>query len=404
MFSKENAQNFLNKLGGTIKISKVFHELKNINDITQQLAKFLIENYSQNQKIIFGLNTYISNNSKISLKNLLKDLKKTLQKENFNARFLNHGPQNIKIPIFFREKLNTNKASELNIIQIKDKIYLSETLATQDIDAYSKRDFDKPFRDPKTGMLPPKLAQIMINLGLENFSAKTIIDPFCGSGTVLMEALLMGKDIIGSDLNEIQVNGALLNVNWLSCKDAPPEHLNKPPEHLNKPPEHLNYQKIFQSDARNFNLDKQITKQSIIVTEGYLGPPRLKLPELFEIQQSNNQLLLLHKNFLQKCQQLNMPKIILNLPAYRCKDAPAEHLNKPAEHLNKPAEHLYNQKYILLKEFSEMIRKIGYEIDPPFSNTFLQKYPFLFLSKRNTLIYDRNDQVIAREILTLRKL
>jgi hypothetical protein len=36
----------------------------------------------------------------------------------------------------------------------------------QDIDAYAERDFERPMRDAFVGMLPPKLAQIMLNLAV----------------------------------------------------------------------------------------------------------------------------------------------------------------------------------------------------------------------------------------------
>lgn len=41
--------------------------------------------------------------------------------------------------------------------------YFGVTIAYQDVDAYAQRDMDKT-RDMGVGMLPPKLAQMMINL------------------------------------------------------------------------------------------------------------------------------------------------------------------------------------------------------------------------------------------------
>ena len=62
------------------------------------------------------------------------------------------------------------------------------------------------------GMMPPKLAQILINL---TESKGVIWDPFCGSGTIVMEGLLMGRNMIGSDIDPKRVEGAKKNVNWL---------------------------------------------------------------------------------------------------------------------------------------------------------------------------------------------
>jgi tRNA G10 N-methylase Trm11 len=63
------------------------------------------------------------------------------------------------------------------------------TIACQDIDAYTKRDTSKS-RDMVVGMMPPKLAQIMINLATEG-RKEIIYDPFCGLGTILIEAANM---------------------------------------------------------------------------------------------------------------------------------------------------------------------------------------------------------------------
>ena len=58
-------------------------------------------------------------------------------------------------------------------------------------------------RNMIVGMLPPKLAQMMINLSRETGILPTkIYDPCCGLGTVLIEAINMGiTDVYGSDLS-----------------------------------------------------------------------------------------------------------------------------------------------------------------------------------------------------------
>lgn len=66
-------------------------------------------------------------------------------------------------------------------------------------------------------MLPPKLAQIMINLSGAK-SGDTILDPFCGSGTVLQESLLLEINCIGSDLNPAIIEDAKENLTWLTKK------------------------------------------------------------------------------------------------------------------------------------------------------------------------------------------
>lgn len=47
-------------------------------------------------------------------------------------------------------------------------------------------------RSMTVGMMPPKIAQIMINMATEGDSDMAIWDPFCGLGTTLIEALHSG--------------------------------------------------------------------------------------------------------------------------------------------------------------------------------------------------------------------
>lgn len=66
--------------------------------------------------------------------------------------------------------------------------------------------------------LDPLLARAMINLSEINGS-KVLYDPFCGSGSVLMEAALMGFKTIGSDISQKMLRGALLNLKSINIKD-----------------------------------------------------------------------------------------------------------------------------------------------------------------------------------------
>ena len=50
----------------------------------------------------------------------------------------------------------------------------------QDIPLYETIDFDKPARSMQMGMMPAKLAHILINLGILHYGDTPIIyDPFC---------------------------------------------------------------------------------------------------------------------------------------------------------------------------------------------------------------------------------
>ncbi|MDQ5913519.1 MAG: hypothetical protein QG623_137, partial [Patescibacteria group bacterium] len=144
---------------------------------------------------------------------------------------------------------------------IKDsKLILAQTIACPNLKKYTLRDYGKPKPSGVNGMLPPKLAQIMINLS----GAKTgdhILDPFCGSGTVLQEAMLMGIDCTGTDLNPEIVNDARENLEWLDKRFR----LRASKVKFN----------LAVADATNNQWSDEITH---IVCEGYLGTPLSREP------------------------------------------------------------------------------------------------------------------------------
>ena len=95
------------------------------------------------------------------------------------------------------------KGGELVVFVRSDTTFdLGRTETVQDFKTYRLRDIGRPRRNAKRGMLPPKLARMMINIASPKHN-DTILDPFCGSGTIIHEAFLLGyKNIIGSDISE----------------------------------------------------------------------------------------------------------------------------------------------------------------------------------------------------------
>jgi tRNA (guanine10-N2)-dimethyltransferase len=67
----------------------------------------------------------------------------------------------------------------------------------------------KPFFHPSS--LTPKLARCMVNLSRVSIG-KLLYDPFCGTGTILIEAGLMGFKAVGSDIQRKMVVGARVNL------------------------------------------------------------------------------------------------------------------------------------------------------------------------------------------------
>jgi tRNA (guanine10-N2)-dimethyltransferase len=73
----------------------------------------------------------------------------------------------------------------------------------------------RPFFSPIS--LHPKFAKFMVNLSRTR-EGDTILDPFCGTGGILIEAGLVGRKVVGSDASLVMVKGARLNLKYFSIK------------------------------------------------------------------------------------------------------------------------------------------------------------------------------------------
>jgi len=72
----------------------------------------------------------------------------------------------------------------------------------------------RPFFHPST--LQPKLAGCMVNLTRIR-PPEPLLDPFCGAGALLMEALALGCRPVGMDLSPVMVEGSGRNLEHLSA-------------------------------------------------------------------------------------------------------------------------------------------------------------------------------------------
>ena len=73
-----------------------------------------------------------------------------------------------------------------------------------------------PFFHP--AVMSTKLARCMVNLSRAK-PGRILIDPFCGTGSQLIEAGLMGCEIIGADLDLKMVRGTLQNLRSFGIRD-----------------------------------------------------------------------------------------------------------------------------------------------------------------------------------------
>ena len=143
--------------------------------------------------------------------------------------------------------------AEFSVIEHNSTLVIGKTVWIQDADDWTQRDRSRPYQDIKRGMLPPKIARLMVNLatGGEN---GVLLDPFCGTGTILMEAMLLGNQVVGSDNDSSAIAGTKRNISWLQSE-------------YSLPTENCNLHTV---DATH--IDQHISNIDFIATEPYLGP------------------------------------------------------------------------------------------------------------------------------------
>lgn len=77
----------------------------------------------------------------------------------------------------------------------------------------SRNPIERPFFKPIS--LDARLARLMISLSHKpGWCPKIIIDPFCGTGGIAIEAIIQGIDILASDLDPVMVEGTHKNLVW----------------------------------------------------------------------------------------------------------------------------------------------------------------------------------------------
>ena len=81
----------------------------------------------------------------------------------------------------------------------------------------------RPFFYP--GSMNPKLARCMVNLARIR-EGELLLDPFCGTGGILIEAGLIGCKLVGSDIYWKMQNGTAINLDYYGITDYRTFHLD----------------------------------------------------------------------------------------------------------------------------------------------------------------------------------
>lgn len=241
-----------NRLGGFIKLSVEIDQESFFNEIIE----------SGKKSLDFGISYYAEDGKEKSAK-LANNIKKLLKSAGIKSRFIVSDSGELTSAQIANYSL-IDKGFELNIARVNDIEIASRTIAVQDFEGYIERDRNKPEIDVDMGVLPPKLARIMVNLtGVRE--GETIWDPFCGSGNILLEGLMSGLDVLGSDVDHLALDFSRKNINWLANKYD-----------LNDRKYNVFHYDVVRGDKK---VESKLRKTNIsaVVFEPYMGPPQRRL-------------------------------------------------------------------------------------------------------------------------------
>ncbi len=323
----------MERLGGTLKLAVELDERP-----LEYLQKM------PEGKITIGVSDYSKGASRKTATMEALKLKKILVRHGRSVRVVESKDAVLSTATSLHNGLSGKNERKVELIKVDNDWY--RVIGVQDIDAYAKRDQARPARDAKVGMLPPKLAQILINLCGPLKPGARILDPFCGTGVVLQEALLMGYRAYGTDISERMVEYSEKNLRWLIGGAEKGVFL------------------VSQGDATSFTWAQPI---DAVACEGYLGRPMSQVPAEIKLKTEKQECGGIMLGFLKNLAGQIKPgtPVVVAMPAWLREDGHYSRL-----------------------EILDEIEGLGYNVNN---------------KSREGLIYAREGQIVARDIIILRK-
>jgi SAM-dependent methyltransferase len=343
------------RLGGMVKFAKVLTHLPTTN--WREIQKFLEKAVPAHAadlpegKLKLGLSTYGLTVSPKQLMATGLELKKLIRASGRPVRLIPNTETALSSAQVLHNDLTRKLGWELLFVRDGSQTILAQSVAVQDIERYAARDQKRPMRDAQVGMLPPKLAQIIINLAVDSQSTEpqTILDPFCGTGVVLQEAALMGYGVYGTDLEPRMVEYSEKNLAWL------------------KQAFNIDFEaRLSVADATSATWEPPY---SAIAAETYLGRPLSSQPDPATLQKIMSDGDTIHTKFLRNVARQTKPgfRLSLAMPAWK-----------------------FGQGFKHLK-LLDSLEKLGYT-----------RIRFEH-ARDEDLVYHRPDQQVARELVVLER-
>lgn len=229
----------LKELGGTVKIAQVISE----GNLKKALETIEETDFGTERKFYYSI-TFFGNTEE----RILQALKEKFKKEKSKAMLKNSAN-----PSDLIKRRQLEEGIDFVFLEHEGKIFLGKTVQASNPLKWKERDLGRPKQKPilQTSI---RLAKILVNLSMTE-KGKTILDPFCGIGTIMQESLIQEYNCIGIDLDEENAEYARKNLSWLKEKYRVKGNF-----------------KVLNGDARK--LSKILKKKDFqsVVSEPYLGP------------------------------------------------------------------------------------------------------------------------------------
>jgi len=227
----------INDLGGTIKVGIAKTKLatetvkqafleknkQSRKQITEVLGTSrLVDGMAQSsEKVLFGVSVYCAEDtlrplSRAVQRSVGSAIKNELAGFSKKSKFMGFSKDRKLAQLSHVEVLKKNlveNQAEVLFCVGRKETWVATTVAAHNPFEFQKRDVYKPNQRTIFAM-PPRLARMMVNLSSCNVG-KILLDPFCGVGTVLQEALLERAKVVGMDVNGWCVKAAAENLEWL---------------------------------------------------------------------------------------------------------------------------------------------------------------------------------------------
>lgn len=345
----------IERFGGTQKAGRIIGDLPHGD--WRKVSMKIVQHYEKawansESKITLGISAYGFDVSPREIQKTGIILKGKLKSGGTSLRLIPNAEPALNSATSHHNKLglSDNKVELLVVRARNGKVFIAESVGAQNITALARRDQERPKRDAFVGMLPPKLAQIMINLATGDATSGRILDPFCGTGVIPQESLLMGYDAYGTDLADKMVDYSRVNLDWL-----------KTTHHIDGTYD------IQQGDAMTASWPDPI---DAVVCESYLGQPFSAPPSNSKLTEVRGNCDRIIATFLKNIGSQIKPgtPLCVAVPAWRASDGSFTHL-----------------------PLTDKLEQLGYT-QVEFKNV-----------QTRDLLYYREDQIVARELLVLTK-